>query len=471
MVGGRAVENYVMYITMIKQILAIGLVAGLATGCMMKPQGAAEHTEKLERAGAPYQKPFEQRELPELPSPATWQDVLQRAFLANGDLEAKYYEWQAANEQVGIKSYWPNSSVNLGFDYMFSKESMKAWDRTTISGGFDSSTPLKLPMKTKQSGKQALEEARAAGHRFEAAKFDLQQRVLGAYLDLALAQERVRLQRDNLALLKLVWETAATRVQAGGAQQDLLKAQTEYQMAGNELANMESETRSMASMLNGMMSRDAAAPLVLPATLPEPRQVAADDARLIEVAVDRNPELAALASQVAGRRDAMELAKMMYMPDISPTASITGSVSQAVGAMVMLPTNLPVIRGEIREARAMMQAAEAESRQAKRERAGQFVGALFQMRNAERQTAIFEKQILPAARQVLESSRQSYSTGSLGFVELIESQRTLLDVQLLIAEARIDREKQLAQLEALAGVDIETLGSAAPTTAAIEPAN
>lgn len=443
-----------------RQLLMIGLAGLLAAGCMMKPKGASEQEAQLEKAGEPYQKAFEQRVLPEVPTPATWQDVLHRAFLANGDLEAKYHEWRAANERVGIASYWPNSNITLGFDYMFSKAKMKAWDRTTVSAAFDSSKPLELPMKTQQKGKAALEEARAAGYQFMAAKFDLQKKVLTNYLDLALMEEKIRIQRDNVALLKMMSETASARVQAGGPQQDLLKAQMEWRLAENELANMEAQGNSMRSMLNGLMGRAGEALLVLPPTLPEARPLAADDAELIAVAVDQNPELKALASRVAGRQDALELAKMMYMPDISPTFSITGSVSQAIGAMVMLPTNLPVIRREIDEARAMLRSAEAEARQAGRERAGQFVGTLFLMRNAERQAAVFQNRIKPAAEQVLNSSRQAYTTGSVGFADLIDSQRTLLEVRQMIAESRIERERRLAELEALAGVDIETLGRA-----------
>jgi hypothetical protein len=71
------------------------------------------------------------------------------------------------------------------------------------------------------------------------------------------------------------------------------------------------------------------------ANLPAPRPVAADDASLI--AVTRNPELASLAQRVAGRTDAVELARLAYLPDIIRSASITGSISQSLGAMLMVP--------------------------------------------------------------------------------------------------------------------------------------
>ena len=76
--------------------------------------------------------------------------------------------------------------------------------------------------------------------------------------------------------------------------------------------------------------------------------------------------------------------------------------------------------------------------------------------------AVFAAAILPRAQPTLAGLRQAYAAGNASFTDLIDSQRTLLDVRLIIAQARIDREKRLAELEALAGVDIETL--AAPTT-------
>ena len=62
------------------------------------------------------------------------------------------------------------------------------------------------------------------------------------------------------------------------------------------------------------------------------------------------------------------------------------------------------------------------------------------------------------------SSRQAYSTGAGSFLDLIDSQRTLLEVRQMIAESRIEREKRLAELEAIAGVDIETITHKAATT-------
>ena len=395
-----------------------------------------------------------------MPAIADWRDILSRAFLANGELESSYFEWKAAFARIDEVATWPNSNVALSFSYMFSSGNMKAWNRTTIGAGFDPSMNLSLPVKTRTAGKVALDAAREAGDKFRAVKFDLQRRVLLAYLDLALTEERMRIERDNLAFLKLLADSAADRAAAGGPMQDLFKALIESQTAQNDLAGLEAKASSMRGMLNGMLGRDAGAPIEFAPNLPAPRPVAADDAKLIAVAVAQNPELAALAQQVAGRADAVELARLAYLPDVIPSASITGSLSQSLGAMLMLPTKLPAIRAAIDEAQSMTRSAEAMLRQAKQDRAASFVADLYLMRNAERESLLYRARIVPAARQLVSSSRNAYAAGSVAFADLIDSERMFIAVRRMVAEAQIERERRLSELEALAGVDIETLGRA-----------
>jgi outer membrane protein TolC len=441
--------------------LAVGIIAFALSveGCVLRPQQTADERAKLTAASQPFETPLPARTLPELPPVVRWRDALSRAFLANGELESAYFEWKAALARIDQAAVWPNSNVALTFSYLFSSENVKAWDRTTLGVGFDPSMNLSLPVKARTAGKAALDAAQEAGEKFRAIKFDLQRKVLSAYLDLALTEELIRIQQDNRTLLKLVADSAADRAAAGGPMQDLFKAMIESQTADNDLASLEAKARSMRSMLNGMLARDANASLTLPASLPAPRPIAVDDARLIAAGVAQNPELAALARQVAGRTDALEVARRAYLPDFSPSASITGSVSQAVGTMVMLPTRAPAIGAAIDEAQAMEHSSEAMLRQTRYDRAASFVAALYTVRNAERQAQLYQRDIVPAAQQLVVSSRSAYAAGTIGFADLIDSERMLLTMRRMVAEAQIEREERLAELEALAGVDIETLAA------------
>jgi outer membrane protein TolC len=439
---------------MFRHFIPIAFTLLLTSGCVLRPPGTAQEKSRLDQAGQVYR---ERVVVPELSDHPAWQEVLHRAFLANGALESAYYDWAAAFDRIDQAANWPNANVAPTFSYLFSGANMKAWDRTTLNVGFDPMQNVSFPSKTAQAGRIALENARAAGQRFLAKKFALQKQVLQSWLDIALMDEQIRIQRDNTSLLKLLSETAADRVRAGAPQQDLLKAQIEYRLADAELQRMQAQRKSMQAMLNGLLNRDPEAPLAATDALPDPRPLWADDAHLIAAAVDANPELSALARDVASRKDALELARMRYIPDINPAASLTGSISQSVGAMVILPTTIPALKAAIAEARAMLQSSQAMARQTRADRGASFVAALYALRNAESQVKLFRETVLPKAEQALSSSRQAYAAGQIGFIELIDSQRTLLDVRLMIAQARIAREKQLAEIEALAGVDIETL--------------
>ena len=430
----------------------------LATsGCVLAPEGLKDQQKAVERAGLPYTRPVAKRDMPYVPFQPTWQQVLHRAFLADGDLEIAYDQWANAVARVREMGAYPNTPLAPGFSYLFSPGNMTAWNRTTLTAGPDPQTDLSFPGKSAQAGRTAYDEALAAAKRFEAAKFDLQKRVLSGYFDLVAMDQKIQIQRENVELLKVMDEEAQTRVQAGGAQQEILKSQIDLKFAENDLAAMESTHETMLTGLNALMGRNPEAAILAPEQMPAPRPLPADDETLLTIAVDNNPELAALAEEAQGRQDALELARMQYIPDFNPMAAITGSVSQSVGVVVILPFTTPKIAAQVDEAEAALAESQALARQTKEDRAASFVTALLSLRDDERAGDLLEKEVLPRAKESARIARDSYTTGSMGFGDVIDAQRTLLQVRTMIVDARMDREKRLAELEQLAGTDLTTL--------------
>jgi len=438
---------------------ALAVAAAALAGCSLTPKGTSEERARLTETGKPYEPRFEDRALPHLPPDPTWADVLHRAFLANGDLESAYFDWKAAVERIDVAAAWPNSRLMLGYSYTLSAGNMKAFDRNSFSFSPDSMESLLWPSKAAKQGEVALAQAREAGARFRAAKFDLQRRVLSAWADYALQAERLRIARDREMLARFMLDTAGSRVRAGGVQQDLLRSEVESQAAGDSVKTAEANLVATRAMLNGVLGREPETSLSPPAPVPPPRPIPVDDAILIATAVEQNPELEALAHRVQGRAGALERARLEWLPDINPTFSFTGSASQAVGAAVMLPTTIKEIEGGIKDAGAMLRGSEAVLRQARSDRAASFVATLIALRDAERQAELFEYRIVPAAERVVAITRQSYAAGGAAYLDMIDAERALLDARLVIAEARAMREKRLAELEALMGTDVETLAA------------
>ena len=436
---------------------SLSVAAGLAllSGCALRPEGEQAERDRLTASGQPYADDAVPAELPAEPSP---EDYVRHACLANADLRARYWEWRAAVEQVPQDSSPPN--VALSFGYLFGPGTAKAWDRTTLGISNDPMTNIPFPSKLATAGRRALEQARAAGLRFEAAKFKLQGSVLAAYWDYALLAEALRIQQENVSLLRQVRGQVSVRVQSGaGEPQELLRSQTELEIADNELANLEARMPPAAAKLNALLGRASSALVPVPPALPPPRPVPVPDQDLIRIGSERSPELAALARDVAGREEALDLAQQAWLPDFSLSFSITGSVSQLLSAMFVAPTRVEAIRAGIEQARASLRAAEAARVQYERDLAASFVLSLAVLRNDERQIALFESAIVPRARQTVQLLLTSYAARRAGYLDLLDAQRALLDSRLVLAQLRTEREKALAALETWSAVDVEALTS------------
>lgn len=440
------------------------LTAAVMDGCSLTPAGATEEEARLGVAGERYAKPLEQRTLREIPAEPTWRDVLHRAFMANGELEAAYFEWQAAFERIDIAAAWPNSNLSLGYSYALGPGQMNAFDRMTFSGAIDSMENLSFPSKVAQGARVALDEARASGERFRAAKFELQRRVLTAWAEYAFLAERVRIRADQVTLTKAGLDTARSRVQFGGTQDDLLRADVAHRLAEDALRTSEAELSATRAALNAMLARDPDAPLPAPRSVPDPRPLPEDDAGLLAVAVDQNPELAALFHGVEGRSDALERARQEWIPDINPFVGLTGGIAQVVGASIVLPTTIKQIEGGIREADAMLRSSEALLRQRTREKTATFAATLVLLRDAERQSVLFEQTLIPATERTVTTVLQRYAIGAASYLEVLDAQRVLLESRLILARAKTMRETRLAELEALMGADVETLEPSSAST-------
>jgi outer membrane protein TolC len=254
-------------------------------------------------------------------------------------------------------------------------------------------------------------------------------------------------------------------VEAGSAtQQDLLKAQTEVELAVNDLATLRAQAPPAAARLNALLGRPADAPVPLPQALPAPRPLPLADGEVIRLGAERSPELQALSREVAGREEALSLARQAYIPDFGLSFSFTGSIAQNAGAMLVIPLRLEAIRAGIEQARAGIRAVQAARAQYERDLAASFVLNLYVLRNDERQVALFEGSIIPRARQTVEIARTAYSAGRVGFVELLDAQRTLLDARLAASQLRIEREKALAAIETWAAVDVEAMRPGSPSS-------
>jgi outer membrane protein TolC len=440
-----------------RPLTALGLVA-VTSGCALAPRAAKDEQASLARVGAPYREPFAARVLPDLPEAPSWRDVVARTLAASGELEAAYFGWAAAVHRIDRAGAYPNTPFSLDLSRAFSGDG-SGFDRTSIALGFDPMENLAFPTKVYQSAKVATADAQAAGRRFVALRFDLRRRALGAWADYGLVAERLRVAREKAGLLGLQARTAAAQVAGGAGREQLLRAESALALANDDVARLAADTTRARASLNALMARIPDASLPPPASAAATRALPADDAGILAVAGIRDPELAVLAREVQGRHDALALARLQYIPDFNPFVGTDGAASQMAGVVISIPTMLREVGAMIRESRADLDATLARYRQARFDRAAAVVAALSMIRDAERRITLADGVLRTSAERIIDATARAYGSGTTSFEELLAARSASLDVAVFGAEARAAHDRAVADLEALLGVDVETLGS------------
>ncbi|HVT80049.1 MAG TPA: TolC family protein, partial [Phycisphaerae bacterium] len=418
------------------------------TGCTAHPRGESYERTLAAQAGAAYAQPFEKRRLPALKPDASPGELVQYALLANGDLEAKYWQWRAALEQVPIEGT-QKSGLELSAETMIMDGNSNLED-TTLGIANDAMNSLQIPSKLATDARRALHEAQAAARRFDQARAQLRNQVLAAYYDYALTAELARLEEGSTALLEMTERITTSRLSTGGGSQaELLKIGNELAMSKNSVTTLRAKLPNQRAALNALLSRAPDAELAIPAALPAPRALAADDAAVLALAAKNNPELQALSHEAEANKDAIARAKLEYIPDfnISFTSDLAGMTQTLMGSVVLPYLRHEALDAAIHQAQDNLHATEAMQRQTARSLAARVVSDLVMLREAERQIALFEQDLLPRAQRITEATQTTYGSGGGMMIDVLDAQRSILSLRRMVAEFKVEREKQVADLE------------------------
>jgi outer membrane protein TolC len=230
--------------------------------------------------------------------------------------------------------------------------------------------------------------------------------------------------------------------------QDVLKAQIEQKQLQTETTNLEDSRNVMLAQFKAALGLrpDQADPPV-PAE-PDFTDNRLDDEQLLASALKENPRLQELAAEIRLAEANIKVARKEKMPDFS--AGLQAEVYEPPFYWPQASISLPIWRDKLAAERA---AAEAGLRAAKaRLTVGQislaveFAEQSYQVRESNRQLALLRESLLPRARQSLEIARAAYQSGRVGFLNVIDAERSLLNFQLAEIAAQTQREIARAEL-------------------------
>jgi len=422
--------------------LAKVVVMSLAlSGCEGVPTpGELRAKQDLQTISAAYRPQHQRPTLPMLRSEDGLGAFLQFAILNQPRVEAAYYDWAAAVQRITVERSLPDPRLTFEADISNIVLSLMPGLMMDFPGAG----------KLKAAANVATAESEEKYFAFESSVLQTAFALKKAYYQLHFLSAKVAVNQQTLNLLADLEKIARTQNEVGKVTlQDVLRAQIEQERLATAVSNLEDSRNLLLAQFKaalGLNEEDAVPPV--PARFEStPLDLTSD--RLLAFALTRNPRLKAMEAEVRRADASIRLAHKAQVPDVSVGIRADAKASPIV-VTPQISVSLPIwrdkIAAQIAGAQEAKRAAEARLSAEQIALAVEFVEKSFMFREASRNLELYTERLLPKARQSLQVAQSSYVGNKVEFLNVIDAERTLLDFQLSVIEARVQRELALAEL-------------------------
>jgi len=306
-------------------------------------------------------------------------------------------------------------------------------------------------------------ESDVLAHRVEAVRWAVERDIELAFHEYAFLGHERDITAELLALLKGLEPVVQSRVRAGAGQADLLRLQVEIGRLEDDLAALERRRPALSARLADALSLRGRGVLPMP-ELVEPDAPELDVDALARRALARNPGLRAVGAQLEVHAAAETVAGKARWPSFSlgvdwfqtggavnPNTSGSGDDPVALTLTMTLPIWTSSYRAAEREARQRALAARARVETLESELRASIQAEASHIDDAARKIELFRETLIPRADEALRLTLAAYRTGGAALLDLIDSERALLEFELSLWRARRDLAQALARLRASTG--------------------
>ncbi len=326
--------------------------------------------------------------------------------------------------------------------------------------------PGKRAARTEVANQQVAE----SDAQVEIVKREIGVRVRKAYYDLLRSADEHRIHDQQMDLSKQALQSATVKYTVGRVpQQDVLKAQIAMTRLADHLVMLDEEEESARAELNTLMGRDPGAPLEVTGQYGSIRKLPSL-ADLERIALESRPELKAIAATGSVADAQLALARKAYTPDFTVAG---GYMLMPDGAafrnnyMAELTVSLPWLNkrkhdSEIKEAEASAAVVRSERNAQVNAAFLEIQQALIRARSAERSLRLYRDTLRPQAEAALKSASAAYQHDRTDFLNLVDSQNLLLDVETSYFKAAANFDSRVAELERAIGAPLPAASAATP---------
>lgn len=335
--------------------------------------------------------------------------------------------------------------------------------------GFNSAEyTLGVEQQVEIAGKRSKREQVAAIEKRQASQEALAgiQATLGqtkaAYMRVAITQERLSLADKRIELADSIHSMVKRRVSAAKAADiQHTKADLEVSAAQIEQRKAQNDLKQAEMVLANLMGAPTLGGYVV-ADLKSLPEVPSREA--VMQALEQTP--ISMISQLSVMREtsALDLARANGLPDPTFGLGIRRFDEDDGGAFlasVSIPINIfDRNQGRIAEAKANLLVAEADQKAQRLNLTKRAMGLWQTLMSAKEEVLSYQDGLLPSAQKAYRQAEDGFDQGAFSFLDLLDAQRTLFDVQERHFEALASFHETKAQLDMLTGAYAQVVATA-----------
>lgn len=389
--------------------------------------------------------------------------LARKALAAHPSVKQIEARIRVARAKVDQASAYPDPKVTVGL------VNMPFWparfDETPMTGLQVTLTQV-IPWPTKRSlaGEVASRRADVAAAALREARLRLGAAIRIGWLELALRDAERRIEKEREVLLGRLLKLVQVRYRVHKAQlQDLLKARLRRSRVADRQLRIARARDAAEARLNALLGRPAAASL--PAAVPVPRAPTLQRTlpQLLATARRKRPALTRWKRRMAVQSLRRKQARTGFYPDLGVSLGyryrqdsgmdpVDGMDFWSVGVSVRIPLwSIGKTRAAVKEADAALTRDRSGYENERLEVARQVRTARDAVKRLQSRLRLYQRRILPEARQTLEAAIASYTTGKLDFLSVLDHEEALYSQRLAALQIRVRLAQQWAALRAAVG--------------------
>jgi cobalt-zinc-cadmium efflux system outer membrane protein len=399
------------------------------------------------------------QELPE--GKAVLSELIREALEQNPQVNAARNEWQAALKVIPQAKSLPDPMLSYAhFGQSIETRLGPQRNKFSLSQKFPFFGKLSIKGEIAKSAASIFEE------QHNVVKADIVLKVKKAFFSLYWLDMALKINQEEKEVLKRLAKIAEKKYETGKAnQQDVLKAQLEVTKITDKILLLEQSRRAVVVGLNSLLNRppDTHIGEIEELEMPE---LKVELRELYAWAREGRPEIRKAQHLIEKNERSLKLAKKNYFPDfklmfdyIDVGGGTTSHPEDGRNSwMASIGINIPIWRGKLKaseaEAATRIKASQDHHKNVENLTLSRVNELFFGVKTASEQVNLYKYSLLPQAEQSLKASEVGYLAGKVDFLNLLDSERMVLQIKIGYFKSIADLGKSFAQLERVVGKDL-----------------